>query len=302
MRCAILTVVAFVISAVAGSAQADECANVLVVFDRSDSMNRLVVGDERSRWEIAVPAVESIVSRYSENVRFGLMLFPGDTLETCDVACTAGFLAVELAPGTAGAITDALNGTIQCSGTPIGRTMQQIPPMMALREAGKRNYVLLVTDGSETCDGDAANVAGALARQNPEVRTFVIGFGDQVDATELDAIAAAGRTQAAFVAANAEALEAAFDQILGTVRDDPEFGCVGGIVGDAGIPGFDSGVPDGGGSGDGGPIPPPTGDDGGCGCRATAGAKGVVPAWWAPALLVALVLARRRARAWRTRP
>jgi hypothetical protein len=248
-------------------ARADECANVLVVFDRSDSMNRSVPGDDRSRWEIAVPAVEALVARYAENVKFGLMLFPGDTLETCGVACTPGFVAVEIAPGTAGEISAALGATTQCAGTPIGMTMEQVPAITALREEGKRNFVLLVTDGSETCDTDAAAVAGQLSRQDPEVRTFVIGFGDQVDAAELDEIASAGRTQAAFVAADEATLEAAFDQVLGAVRDDPEFGCVGGELGDGGIPGFDSGVPDAGTAADAGSPPTAGGDEGGCGCR-----------------------------------
>lgn len=281
--------------AIPALAAADECANVLVVFDRSDSMNRSVPGDDRSRWEIAVPAVESLVARYAENVKFGLMLFPGDTLETCGVACTPGFVAVPIAPGTADEISSALGATTQCAGTPIGMTMEQIPGIVALREEGKRNFVLLVTDGSETCDTDAAAVAGQLSRQDPEVRTFVIGFGGQVDAAELDEIASAGRTQAAFVAADETALEAAFDQILGAVRDDPEFGCVGGELGDGGIPGFDSGVPDAGAGGDAGPAPGAGGDEGGCGC-AMAGAPGRPGSGAALALFVALGV-RRGARA-----
>lgn len=297
MRSAISTLFAMVATTLAAPAAADECANVLVVFDRSDSMNRVVPNDERSRWEIAVPAVESIVERYAANVRFGLVLFPGGSIDGCDVACTPGFVAVDVAAGTGDAIAQALDTTVRCSGTPIGRTMEGVPPMQELREVGKRNYVLLVTDGSETCDGNAADVAGALARQDPEVRTFVIGFGDQVDATELDAIAEAGRTQAAFVATNAANLETAFDQILGTIRDEGEFGCVGGEIGDGGIPGFDSGVPDGG-PADGG-VPAAGGDEGGCGCRAAPKAS---PSGASGAALIVLALATRRARARRARP
>ncbi len=279
-----------------GVARADECANVLVVFDRSDSMDRFVPDEDRSRWDIAVPAVEALVERYTENVKFGLMLFPGGTLDTCGVACTPGFVAVEVGPGTAADIASALDATTRCAGTPIGMTMEQIPQMTSLREEGKRNFVLLVTDGSETCDTDAAVVAGQLARQSPEVRTFVIGFGDQVDAAELDEIAEAGRTQAAFVAADATTLETAFDQILGAVRDDPEFGCVGGELGDGGIPGFDSGVPDGGtDDADAGTAPTAGAGDGGCGCRMTGSERGA-PALAAALLPLAVLAHRRRTR------
>lgn len=287
-------------------AAADECANVLIVFDRSDSMNRFVPDSDLSRWQVAVPAVESLVERYSANVKFGLMLFPGDTLDTCGVACTPGFVAVEVGSGTAGAIASALDTSTQCAGTPIGLTMEQIPAMTALREEGKRNYVLLVTDGSETCDTDAAEVATALAAQTPEVRTFVIGFGEQVDAAALDEVAAAGRTRGAFVATDAATLEAAFDQILGAVRDDPEFGCVGGELGDGGIPGFDSGVPDGDGGPDAGARPPTAGGDDGCGCRIAGTRRGDVHAstllFCLSAAMLGRTVWRRRTRRRRTRP
>jgi hypothetical protein len=293
MRSTSLPVAATLLLALwATPAHADECANVLVVFDRSDSMDRVVPGDERSRWEIAVPAVDSIVQRYSENVRFGLMLFPGGTLDTCEVACTPGFVAVDVGSGTAGAIADALTGAVRCTGTPVGRTMEQIGAIQALREPGKRNYVLLVTDGSETCDGNASAVAAGLVRQDPEVRTFVIGFGAQVDSTELDQIASQGHTQAAFVATDATTLEAAFDQILGTVRDDPEFGCVGGEIPDGSIPGFDSGVPDAGAPADGGPAAG-SGDEGGCGCRIASRAAPSAAGLWALVLGLILALDRR---------
>jgi MYXO-CTERM domain-containing protein len=292
--------VILLMSVVAGEAQADECANVLVVFDRSDSMNRVVPDDDRSRWEIAVPAVESIVARYAETVKFGLMLFPGDTIATCGVACTPGFVAVEIGADTAGAISEALGATTQCAGTPIGNTMELIPAMAALREEGKRNYVLLVTDGSETCDSDAAAVAGALSRQDPEVRTFVIGFGDQVDTEELDEVAAAGRTQAAFVAADEATLEAAFDHILGAVRDDPEFGCIGGELGDGGIPGLDAGVADAGADpDDAGALPAGADGDDGCGCRA-AGAPRATDLGALAAMAAAALCLRRPRREPRT--
>ncbi|MBI2892660.1 MAG: VWA domain-containing protein [Deltaproteobacteria bacterium] len=273
------------------AARADECANVLIVLDRSSSMDRLLVGDERSRWEVAIEAIGNLLDGYSNNVKFGLALFPGGTATSCEVACTAGFVAVDIASGSASTIEDTLSTAARCQGTPIGVTMEELVDMPDLGEAGKRNYVLLVTDGSETCPGDAAAVAAELFAQEPEVRTFVIGFAEDINADELDAIASAGHTIGAFTASDEGTLEAAFDQILGAVYEDPEFGCIGGGIGDGGLPGFDSGVPDVDGGGDAGAVVK-TEDGGGCGCRSAGRSRGALGL---SVLAVALgVLLRRR--------
>jgi len=65
--------------------------------------------------------------------------------------------------------------------------------------ACRENYVILLTDGLETCDGDPVAAAAALNtplvinQPTTAVKTFVIGFGlDAVSKANLDAIAQAG--------------------------------------------------------------------------------------------------------------
>ncbi|MEE4351419.1 MAG: PilC/PilY family type IV pilus protein, partial [Desulfatiglans sp.] len=77
----------------------------------------------------------------------------------------------------------------------------------------RKNYVILLTDGLETCDGDPVTAAAALNTQliggNPGsvVKTFVIGFGlDEASKANLNAIAAAGGTDQAYFATNVQEL------------------------------------------------------------------------------------------------
>ncbi|MGH7298677.1 MAG: VWA domain-containing protein, partial [Polyangiaceae bacterium] len=65
-------------------------------------------------------------------------------------------------------------------------------------------YLLLVTDGAETCKGDVVAAAQTLAAAG--VKTFVVGFGTAdagssgVDSKLLDQVACAGETAIGFPA------------------------------------------------------------------------------------------------------
>ncbi|MCA9557751.1 MAG: hypothetical protein KC583_04210, partial [Myxococcales bacterium] len=83
-------------------------------------------------------------------------------------------------------------------------------------------YVLLLTDGEETCNlpGDAVDIAGQLNDldfngQPKPIRTFVIGFGEDTQGSPvLNAIAAAGGTEQAFFADDEESLQLALAEII----------------------------------------------------------------------------------------
>ena len=77
----------------------------------------------------------------------------------------------------------------------------------------RKNYVILLTDGLETCDGDPVAAAEALNTSlipdsaNSTVKTYVIGFGlDDASKETLDTIAEAGGTTQAYFATDVEEL------------------------------------------------------------------------------------------------
>ena len=76
------------LSLFAGTAAAQECEypGVLLVLDRSASMQGLV--GRRTKWDIARDAVSDMVSERSDEIDFGLMLYPARAPTTGGRAAT----------------------------------------------------------------------------------------------------------------------------------------------------------------------------------------------------------------------
>ena len=100
--------------------------------------------------------------------------------------------------------------------------------------ACRQTYILLVTDGEETCNGPGAGteVARSLLAMVTDgvptpVRTFVIGFGeDTAGSPAMRAIAAAGGTGEALTVEDEVELGAALQQVI--VRAIANAECGGG--------------------------------------------------------------------------
>jgi len=195
--------------------------NVLIVLDRSNSMETEI--DGASKWDIAIEAIGTVTAQHENDARFGLMLFPGLD-EPCDdgAECTAGAVFVDPAAMTKPAIDGVLGTASTCMfGTPIAENLDSLVDYAGLEDTERANYVLLVTDGMATCADPVPSVT-ALREQDPEIKTFVVGFGGDVDPAQLTAMAVEGGTAlpgdpAYYQADDAEALGDAFADIAGTV-------------------------------------------------------------------------------------
>ncbi|MBK9036410.1 MAG: VWA domain-containing protein [Myxococcales bacterium] len=187
--------------------------NVLIVLDRSGSMGTAIGGV--SKWQIAVTAIQNLLASHGNQVRFGLDLYE----PPAGGSCAAGAIVVGVGPTDATAISNALAGTGPGGLTPIGSTLAALATYPGLHDPARENYVLLLTDGEETCSGDGIGAATALRNGTPEIKTFVVGFGSGVDATFLDAVATAGGTARVggppyyYQADDAMSLNDAFDAI-----------------------------------------------------------------------------------------
>ncbi|MCC6622108.1 MAG: VWA domain-containing protein [Deltaproteobacteria bacterium] len=197
--------------------------NVLIVLDRSSSMNQVIGEWDRSKWDLAKDAVRSLTEAFDDRVRFGLQLFPGiDQAGTRGPnACGPGAVWVDTGPDNAQAINDFLAGAGTSSGTPIAEALRSLVDYDGLEDATRANYVVLVTDGESSCDPPSPEVEELLA-EVPSIRTFVIGFGGEVDPDELNAMAEAGGTALPgdtkyYQADDPLSLGAALDTIVGSV-------------------------------------------------------------------------------------
>jgi MYXO-CTERM domain-containing protein len=156
-------------------------ARVLIVLDRSGSMSSY------NKWTDAKNAVNGLINKYSGQIYFGLMLFPGP-----GGSCTPGVVDVAVSATSKGAISTTMNKNSPTGMTPMGATMKNAHSYLKGFLAKQSKYVLLITDGSETCSGRAIDWVKALMGLG--IKTFVVGFGSGVNATELNNLANAGGT------------------------------------------------------------------------------------------------------------
>jgi hypothetical protein len=209
--------------------------NVLILLDRSGSMNGDADGD--TRWNVAKDAIDKVTTTLGDKIRFGLA-----TYSSClPGGCSAGSIVTPIAEGSSAEIRAFLASTVDerssdgqgltsdgklkylCdsgkSETSTGKSLSALVGEPSLLDAFRSNAVILLTDGKENddCRGDCDGPCGAkrLLTQSPPVKTYVIGLGVNADA--VDAIAEAGGTSRSIPTTNLAELSNAFDQIAVSV-------------------------------------------------------------------------------------
>lgn len=156
--------------------------NMLILFDRSGSMGF----GPGSKLDEARVAINAMVTKYPTN-RYGFSPYSGDG------NCGDGLLEVAIADNSASQIVAATNSVFMAGGsggTPIGGTLIAHLNEPGLMDPSRENYILLITDGAESCLGIPED--GAAAHFAQGTKTFVVSFGAGVDAAQLNRIAAAG--------------------------------------------------------------------------------------------------------------
>lgn len=213
--------------------------NLLIMLDRSGSMDGAVPNTNLNRWEVAKQAIAQLTAGFDAQIRFGLA-----TYSACvGNGCSAGTVVVPIADMNAGAINGFLdmtvgvgsgngagvdgNGKIEylCdSGDPetsTGKSLQAQVGNPALQDAMRDNAILLITDGAESGDCIDNGVNGPVAAANLlgqaiAVKTFAVGFGG-ANLDEINMIAQAGGTAQGYLADDTAQLETALGQIANAV-------------------------------------------------------------------------------------
>ena len=184
--------------------------DMLIVLDRSGSMQT------GSKWTQAKNAINTVVTANAGAIRFGLLMFPYPDY------CSVYGVQVAVGNTTSSAITSTLNATSATgSATPIASALNSAYSYLVSIDPGKLKYVLLITDGSENCSGSPVTAVTLL--NGAKIKTFVVGFGSGVNASQLNSMAQAGGTALSgstkyYQANNQSQLSAALKAIAGQVN------------------------------------------------------------------------------------
>jgi Mg-chelatase subunit ChlD len=190
--------------------------DMLIVLDRSGSMNPDRNDQKSDRWGGSRSALQQVTAAFDDRVNFGLMTFPGPAPAGAgnDSNCSTGVLNVPVGPNTGDAISMTLQGMNAEGRTPTTLALQEALRVLGAVQSGPDQltipkYVLLVTDGDPNCSGmggmrnvdDAArtqSIAAIDALRMAGIKTFVVGYqtagSSFVD--QLDRMAQAGGTGA----------------------------------------------------------------------------------------------------------
>ncbi|MEZ4366257.1 MAG: VWA domain-containing protein [Kofleriaceae bacterium] len=204
--------------------------DVVIALDRSCSMKKLI--DGVSKWALAVDAITSVTTSHAGDVRWGLNLFPDVDANSCG----QGASAIPVGDGTEVAIQALLAASLSPTDanypdgpcvTNIDSAMAQAAETPAFAVDDRPGFVLLVTDGAQSGCSQAGGNAGTATligdlHDDAGITTFVVGFGDEVNAAKLNQFAELGGAPLAgatkyYQADDAAELDAALATIAGLV-------------------------------------------------------------------------------------
>ncbi len=187
----LLTAIFFIFFGVFPISSVQAQNNLLFILDSSGSMQGKLEG--QTKMDTAKTALSALVSDLPKDTKIGLMAY-GHRLSRKDLgACNDIELITPVGNGSAGEIVNSIKAINAKGKTPIAEALRQAPAAFPSLEQGNNNIVL-ISDGIETCGGDACAVAGELARSNINLRVHVVGFDiSEKDRTELECIARLGK-------------------------------------------------------------------------------------------------------------
>ena len=209
-------------------------SNLLVVLDRSCSMTEK--NGTQTKWQLAVAAMKNLTATYKDKIRFGLTLFPDTDADKCG----QGAIPIPVAPGNEAKIDALLAKSLAMSDplfpkgpcvTNIDTAVQQAQGEPAFKDATRKSYALLMTDGAQSGCSAAGGAAGATKiigdMYKAGVSTFVVGFGSGVDVAALNGFATAGGVPSSDPAAKYYKAEDAtsLDKALATIGGKAALTC-----------------------------------------------------------------------------
>ena len=155
---------------------AQQKTRVLFILDASNSMN--LDWENQTRLGAAKSILSNALEEYREvpDLEIALRVYGHQTPVTSSFQdCSDTRLEVGFGPSNIDAIQKKIT-TIQAKGaTPIARSLEAAAGDFP--DTLQRNFIILITDGLESCDNDPCLIARKLKEKGVKVTPFVIGIG-----------------------------------------------------------------------------------------------------------------------------
>ncbi len=169
--------------------------NLVLIFDASGSMAARING--KRKIDIAKEAAWKFIDQVADEENFALSIVVyghkgGNAQSQKSMSCAGIDEIYYLGDVNAKIAKSKLNNFDATGWTPIAGSFQKAKEILS-DKPNDENFILLLSDGKEMCDGDPVSTIKAIKNQGLNVKADVIGFDvGGVDEAQLKAIAEAG--------------------------------------------------------------------------------------------------------------
>ena len=201
--------------------QALSDVNVVVILDSSGSMAGEIGGQKKI--DIAKKAVSDFLTKMPKGVNTGLVVYGHKGSNSAldkGLSCSGTEEIVELGKNNSENIINAMSSFSPRGWTPIADSLSFAKEIFNSNGEGDKDYLVLVSDGDESCDGNPLAAAEKLKLEVKGIKLIVIGFAIDAQAKKtLEGIAVNGG--GSYLAANNSSdISNAFNDQLLVVKKD----------------------------------------------------------------------------------
>jgi len=148
--------------------------NILVILDSSGSMAEAI--DKDTKINIAKKAISDFLIKMPQGVNTGLIVYGSKGSNSKSLSCSGIEEVVKLGKNNSGNVISSMNSFYPLGWTPLAGSIDFAKNIFMENGTGNKNYLILVSDGIETCDGDPLISAENLKFEVPGIKLEVIGF------------------------------------------------------------------------------------------------------------------------------
>jgi Ca-activated chloride channel family protein len=167
--------------------------NAVVILDSSGSMTGLV--NSKQRIDIAKDAVSKFLMAVPKGVNTGLVVYGhkgSNNYADKELSCNGIEEVVKLGANNSSSIISAMKSFSPRGWTPIAGALDFAKDIFSKRSKSDGDFLILVSDGIESCDGDPLDSAQKLKSEIKNIELDVIGFAaDNATRTFLNNVAVA---------------------------------------------------------------------------------------------------------------
>jgi hypothetical protein len=145
--------------------------NLEIILDASGSMKTLL--GKKSRWQTALDTLKQVVDRLPDDFNVGLRIYGHRESSRSPRTCTDSELVSPIEKLDRQAIMNGANSVKPKGETPLVYSVLQSPADLKAVGGGT---VILITDGEESCKGDALKAAAELKASGLDVTLNIVGF------------------------------------------------------------------------------------------------------------------------------